>query len=318
MTLDATLLALRPDPHRPSRADARDGSCVSPPLLFRRADGRCGARNFLGVVAMDPAAEHLAHAVVDRVAQSDLVESLDGVLALAYAPGASMSGLQAQRGQLDQLLCARGLHPNLGALLLLDSGFPGAASRRCQRELESVTCDGVAQLSAHGLPVAAFLDQACRSVGTLARVAARRRRLASTWPELVFGLSGTLRPEGMGAGLRNALARLVARGATVVFPESMSAALLQEASVPVSAYGQRVVRPGWVPMAGSPVHADAAPGLVAAGAQLLIEATAVSMPANVFSDAVPRLRLPVHRDADWMLARISEALAGQGGSAARD
>ncbi|WP_341677483.1 UxaA family hydrolase [Niveibacterium sp. SC-1] len=311
MTLDASLLALRPDPLLHSFIRPRGDAPLAPPAprLFRRADGRCGTRNFLGVVAMDPAAEVMAHAVVDRLTRSGVLEGLDGALPLAYAPGAALGSVREQRGALDQLLCARSLHPNLGALLLLDSGFPGAASRRCLRELQSVICDAVVQLSVAPQATAAFLEQASRTAAGLARAAARQRRQESAWSDLVFGVTAPLRADGIGAGLRAALARLVARGASVVYPQALGSALRIDAALPACAYGQRVVRAGWVPMAASPLHAEPAPGLVAAGAQLLIDAVGVGAPANAFSDAVPRLRLPIHRDADWSLARIEEALA---------
>ncbi len=114
---------LRPAPPLPD--DARPATFRG----FRRADGRVGTRNFIGIVAALDAPAGVATMIARhfRGRRGEGDDSVDGVVAFEHRSGAGQRLGATGRAVLERTLAGYLDHPNLGAVLVILPAEPDAS-----------------------------------------------------------------------------------------------------------------------------------------------------------------------------------------------
>ncbi len=103
----------------PPRRDVHAGRHTF--LGYRRADGRVGTRNYIGVVAASNCAAYTAELIAQSFANQDLPANVDGVVAFPHGEGCAMA-IGPDSEQLQRTLKGVLDHPNVSAALILGLG----------------------------------------------------------------------------------------------------------------------------------------------------------------------------------------------------
>jgi altronate dehydratase len=191
---------------------------------YRRADGRVGTRNAIGIIA----SVNCSATVVRRIArrfEDNLPAGVDAVVPITHSSGCGMSRSGVGFDTLDRTLAGYARHPNFGAVLLIGLGCEvtqiddmlsrhGLAPGERLRTLTIQDAGGTAEAIERGSAI----------VADLIETVSNDRRLSQPIAGLVLGLqcggsdgwSGVTANPSLGA----AADLLVAAGATVILSET--------------------------------------------------------------------------------------------------
>ncbi len=101
---------------------------LSPPRTFRgyrRANGRAGTRNYIGIVSSVNCSGSVARFIAAEAEKSDwfaACENVDGIVPITHASGCGMATNDEGYGALFRTLSGYARHPNFGGVLLLGLG----------------------------------------------------------------------------------------------------------------------------------------------------------------------------------------------------
>ncbi len=93
-------------------------------LGIRRADGRVGTRNYLGVLSSVNCSATVARYIAEAIAKDELaaVPNLDGVVALVHGTGCGMADSGEGYANLQRALWGFARHPNFAGVLMVGLG----------------------------------------------------------------------------------------------------------------------------------------------------------------------------------------------------
>ncbi|EPC02736.1 galactarate dehydratase [Litchfieldella anticariensis FP35 = DSM 16096] len=94
-------------------------------LGYRRADGRAGTRNYLGILTSVNCAGSVARFIAEAAEKSDLLDAfpnIDGVVPIVHSTGCGMSGKDEGYATLFRTLAGYAQNPNFGGILLVGLG----------------------------------------------------------------------------------------------------------------------------------------------------------------------------------------------------
>ena len=140
---------------------------------YRRADGRVGTRNYIGIISTVNCSATVARYIAERFDKSVLRDfpNIDGVVAFRHGGGCGMQFGGLQHEYLNRTLAGMARHPNIGGYLLVGLGCEQGAMGYLLAEHNLVQIDGLIQ--ARGASEEAVrLRSSCRCKTS----AARRRR----------------------------------------------------------------------------------------------------------------------------------------------
>jgi arabinonate dehydratase len=109
-------------------SDLRQLDPVAVPAQFmgyRRADGRVGTRNYLGILTSVNCAGSVARFIAQAAEQSDWLRSMthvDGIVPIVHGSGCGMSGKHEGYDTLLRTLTGYAQHPNFAGILLVGLG----------------------------------------------------------------------------------------------------------------------------------------------------------------------------------------------------
>ena len=92
---------------------------------YRRASGKTGTRNYLGVLTSVNCSATVARHIATTVERTGMLEdypNVDGIVALVHGRGCGMSGGGEGYENLQRVLTGYAAHPNFGAVLLVGLG----------------------------------------------------------------------------------------------------------------------------------------------------------------------------------------------------
>ena len=216
----------------PARAAATPRAIPAPsargPMTFdgyRRADGRVGTRNYIGVIASVNCSATVCKAIAQVFQGPASLPGIDGVVAITHGSGCGMSAEGEGLTLLQRTLRGYAAHPNFAAVLVvglgcevnqvepLIAGLP-AATRDRLRTLTIQEAGGTREAIDHGQAL----------VRELAAQASQARRSPVPMSALVVGLQcgGSDGYSGISANpaLGAAVDLLVSHGATAILSET--------------------------------------------------------------------------------------------------
>jgi len=204
--------------------DLRPPPSVSRPATFqgyRRADGRVGTRNYIGVLTSVNCSATVARKVADSFRPEDLPPGVDGVVAFTHGGGCGTSKQGEGTETLQRTIAGYAAHPNFAGVVVIGLGcevnqiadLPLAEPTR-RRSFAIQEVGGTLKAIEHGR----------RLVGELVEAAAAERRETVGAEHLAVGLqcggsdgwSGITANPALGA----AVDRLVAHGGTAILSET--------------------------------------------------------------------------------------------------
>ena len=253
---------------------------------YRRADGRVGTRNFVGIVTSVNCSASTARMIADqfRGPIMDAYENVDGVVALAHDSGCGM--VPASEGGQILLRTLRGYanHPNIGGILVLGLGCEMIGVDTLLAGLPADSDTIVEKLTIQDTGgVRATVRAGTTTVRTLLDRLNERRRETVPASTLVVGLNcgGSDGYSGITANpaLGHASDLLVAQGATTVLaetPEVFGAEHLLTRRAVTKEVGQRLLdRITWwhryVEAGGGTLDNNPSPGNKAGGLTTILE-----------------------------------------------
>lgn len=123
--------------------DIRVPSPVEHPATFmgyRRADGRCGTRNYIAVISTVNCSATTAKYVAAELSREDLSQypNIDGVVPIVHKGGCAMEFQGTDHQQLNRTLAGFARHPNVAACLILGLGCETAQAHTLQQEVRLV------------------------------------------------------------------------------------------------------------------------------------------------------------------------------------
>ena len=91
---------------------------------YRRADGRAGTRNFIGIIASVNCSATVCHAIADEANRELLPKypGIDGFVPIVHGQGCGMSGTGDGMMVLHRTLAGYARHPNFGGVLMVGLG----------------------------------------------------------------------------------------------------------------------------------------------------------------------------------------------------
>jgi len=92
---------------------------------FRRASGRVGSRNYIGILSSVNCSATVIKQIADRINRSGILENypnIDGVVAFAHGSGCCMDPNDEGFKNLQRVLFGFSGHPNLGAVVMVGLG----------------------------------------------------------------------------------------------------------------------------------------------------------------------------------------------------
>ncbi|GAA4977725.1 UxaA family hydrolase [Actinoplanes utahensis] len=253
---------------------------------YRRADGRVGTRNFVGIVTSVNCSASTARMIADqfRGPIMDTYENVDGVVALAHDSGCGM--VPASEGGQILLRTLRGYanHPNIGGILVLGLGCEMIGIDTLLAGLPENSDTIVEKLTIQDTGgVRATVRAGTAAVRTLLDRLNERRRETVPASALVVGLNcgGSDGYSGITANpaLGHASDLLVAQGATTVLaetPEVFGAEHLLTRRAVTEKVGRRLLdRIAWwhryVQAGGGTLDNNPSPGNKAGGLTTILE-----------------------------------------------
>lgn len=149
-------------------------------LGYRRANGRAGTRNYLGIISSvncsASVGKYIARRFDGRLGQYG---NVDGVMALTHAAGCGMQFGGPAHEMLNRVLGGLARHPNIGAFLLVGLGCEQATISHLIQEQALVQLGGTVSQDS-GPPVLVMQELG----GTTKTVEAGLRRVAELLPRL--------------------------------------------------------------------------------------------------------------------------------------
>ena len=203
---------------------------------YRRANGRCGTRNFVAVVSSVNCSATVAHRIAMgfRAVEDDGVEAVrgvpgfehvDGVVALTHGTGCGMDGANEGAANLRRVIAGYARHPNVAAVLLVGLGCEMSQIGDTMREegLESGTLlrhMNIQSVGGHRATIERGRAMVAEMVAEAN--AARRTRCPASELTLALQCGGSDGWSGITANpaLGHAADRLVAQGGTAVLAET--------------------------------------------------------------------------------------------------
>lgn len=194
---------------------------------YRRANGKVGTRNFVGVLTSVNCSASAARLVADqfRWAALDAFPGVDGVVALTHQSGCGLVPGSDGANTLLRTLRGYAQHPNFGGLLVLGLGCEMVPVESLVEGLDLPSDTLVQTLNIQGTGgVRATVRAGADLVRQMLPVLDARRRVAAPVGELVLGLNcgGSDGYSGITANpaLGHASDRLVAAGGTSILAET--------------------------------------------------------------------------------------------------
>jgi len=91
---------------------------------YRRADGRAGTRNFVGIIASVNCSATVCHSIADHANRTLLPDfpGIDGFVPIVHGQGCGMSGTGEGMQVLHRTLAGYARHPNFGGILMVGLG----------------------------------------------------------------------------------------------------------------------------------------------------------------------------------------------------
>ncbi|MEP3482502.1 MAG: altronate dehydratase family protein [Fuerstiella sp.] len=123
--------------------EIRHPSPVQPPATFmgyRRADNRCGTRNYIAVISTVNCSATTAKYVAAELSREDLsaYPNIDGIVPIVHKGGCAMEFQGSDHQQLNRTLAGFARHPNVAACLILGLGCETAQADTLQQEISFV------------------------------------------------------------------------------------------------------------------------------------------------------------------------------------
>jgi altronate hydrolase len=194
---------------------------------YRRANGRVGTRNFVGVLTSVNCSASSARMIADHFRGSalDAFPNVDGVLALTHQSGCGLVAGSLGANTLVRTLRGYARHPNFGGLLVLGLGCEMVPAQSLVEGLDLPADTLVATLTIQDTGgVRATVAAGVELIAGMLPVLDARRRQPAPVSELVLGLNcgGSDGYSGITANpaLGHASDRLVAAGGTSILAET--------------------------------------------------------------------------------------------------
>jgi altronate hydrolase len=211
--------------------DARDPAPVVPPATFqgyRRANGRVGTRNYLGILTSVNCSATVARLIAREVEKRGLLDEypeIDGVIPLVHGHGCGMDSKGEGYEVLKRTQWGYAANPNMGAVLMVGLGcetFQIARWKQAYNIAESETFRSLTIQDRGGTQTA--IEDGVAAVRALLPAAANVRREPAPAGELMLalqcggsdGYSGITANPALGA----AVDLLVAHGGTAILSET--------------------------------------------------------------------------------------------------
>ncbi|SEN11263.1 altronate hydrolase [Sphingomonas gellani] len=250
---------------------------------YRRADGRVGTRNYIGVIASVNCSATVVRRIARHFEDRDL-PGIDGVVPITHSSGCGMSKTGEGIDVLERTLTGYAANPNFAAVLMIGLGCEVAQAGEMVERHGLVPGERLRLLTIQEAGgTAAAITAGIDIFQDLIAVAATDRREAVSASELVLGLqcggsdgwSGVTANPALGV----AADLLVAEGATVLLSETpeISGAehlLLERATTPAVAAALRARLDWWEAYAarnGASLDNNPSPGNKAGGLTTIYE-----------------------------------------------
>ncbi|KUL21497.1 UxaA family hydrolase [Actinoplanes awajinensis] len=253
---------------------------------YRRADGRVGTRNYVGIVTSVNCSASTARMIADqfRGPLMDAYPHVDGVVALAHDSGCGLVPASEGGQILQRTLRGYATHPNIGGLLVLGLGCEMIAVQTLLADLDASPDTLIERMTIQETGgVRATVRAGAEVVRTMLVRLDERRRETVPASALVLGLNcgGSDGYSGITANpaLGHASDLLVAQGATTVLaetPEVFGAEHLLTRRAVTREVGQRLLdRIAWwhtyVEAGGGTLDNNPSPGNKAGGLTTILE-----------------------------------------------
>ena len=195
---------------------------------YRRADGRAGTRNYIGVLASVNCSSLVARAIADHFrdpARLAAFPGVDGVVALTHKSGCSIAEGGRSMGMLRRTLGGYARHPNFAGVLIVGLGCEDNQIERLIEEERLAAGPRLRTLVMQDLGgTRASVAAGIAAVEAMLAEASRARREPIPAAEIVVGLQcgGSDSFSGISANpaLGAAVDRLVAAGGTAILSET--------------------------------------------------------------------------------------------------
>ncbi len=194
---------------------------------YRRADGRVGTRNYIGVLSTVNCSATVARHVAERYGGDALAAypHVDGVVAITHGTGCGMTGGGAGMDMLKRTLSGYARHPNFGGILFMGLGCEVAQMGHfVDREGGEPGPPPLTMTIQDAGGTAAAIEAACARIDEMLPDIDRARRQALPASELILGLEcgGSDAYSGISANpsLGAAVDLLVRHGGTGVLAET--------------------------------------------------------------------------------------------------
>ncbi|HXC57651.1 MAG TPA: altronate dehydratase family protein [Rhizomicrobium sp.] len=195
---------------------------------YRRADGRVGVRNYVGILTSVNCSATVARHIADAAERGGLLhglDNIDGIVPITHTSGCGMAGSGEAFDMLRRTLWGTAANANFGAILLVGLGCEVIQIDRLKKDYGIVDSDAFQSFTIQeiGGTRRAVEEGLARLKDILPKVNAARRSEAPA-SELVLGLQcgGSDAWSGVTSNpaLGNASDRLAALGATVILSET--------------------------------------------------------------------------------------------------
>jgi len=197
-------------------------------LGFKRADGRVGVRNYVGVLTSVNCSATVARLIAEAADRSGLLKdfpNVDGVIPITHTSGCGMSGSGEGFDVLRRTLWGTAANPNIGAILLVGLGCEVVQTGRFAKDYGLAGRDEFRSFTIQDVGgTRKAVEQGLARLRELLPLANAARRTEVPASELVIGLQcgGSDAWSGVTSNpaLGNAADRLVALGGTVLLSET--------------------------------------------------------------------------------------------------
>ena len=216
---------------REEAAAVRIPNRIEPPRHFmgyRRANGRVGVRNYIGVLTSVNCSATVARHIAEAAARSNFLDAyshIDGIVPITHTSGCGMTGSGESFELLRRTLWGTAANPNFGAILLVGLGCEVIQIERLKADFgldESATLQSFTIQETGGTHRA--IAEGLARLETMLPAVDSVRRSECPASELVVGLQcgGSDGWSGITSNpaLGNASDRLVALGGTVILSET--------------------------------------------------------------------------------------------------
>jgi altronate hydrolase len=206
--------------HRTERARAFQG--------YRRADGRVGVRNYVGVLTSVNCSATVARHVAEAAAKSGLLAdfpNIDGIVPITHSSGCGMAADGEGFDLLRRTLWGTAANPNFGAILLVGLGCEVIQINRLLEDYGLTRGDQFQSFTIQDVGgTRRAIEEGLDRLRSMLPVANKVQRTEVSASKLVLGLQcgGSDAWSGVTSNpaLGNASDRLVAMGATVILSET--------------------------------------------------------------------------------------------------